>query len=309
MNMKKLFLIIFAALVAASMTACQISLPIGGNASGTESETAAPVMETSVPMVEDTVADTMDSTVGSEPTSVGQPEEPDPVATEDGGLPQNTTDAFQDVTEPMTCQQAVPQPGSVGSVSSLPSGWSSDFSYISNDYYDIVAVYDYSDSYFNYVVHKVYAKQDGSVSSTVSLRDASGADVGEEKDYIVLTAGEYNYFCYMIDPDDNAVSYSVEFETNSAGSEYVIGDRGGIVVDNYAIEDKKLILTLKQVKENIGSFPVYKIAYYKDGELVKFDVGYLYSATNSLTGVGSTVDYDKWLGNLDFDEFEFVYEP
>ena len=196
-----------------------------------------------------------------------------------------------------------------GSVNSLPAGWSTDVSYITNKYYDIVAVYEYSDDYYDYAVHKVLAKQDGSVYVTATYYDKSGSEIDYDLAAAVLTAGEYNYLYYYLSHEDNIDSVNIDYELYSAENEHQIGDRKGIIVEDYVVENKELKVSLKKEKPNVGTFPRLKIAFFKDDTLMRFDSLSISAVLQKMPDIGSIGEYTKWIGNLDYDSIEVIYEP
>ena len=180
--------------------------------------------------------------------------------------------------------------------------------YEHNEYYDVVetaVIHKYA--WQTTIIHKVLAKKNVSVSSTVIAYAPNGDVVGKSTDSITLTEGEYNYFSYSFDSDiSNA---DLQITSKASSDSFLTKDRSAVEMVKYNKSGNDLYITVKQTKEEIGSFAKYKILYYKNDQIVEADDGYFSISANELDGVGTTAVMSVWAYGIDFDRIEFIYEP
>ena len=157
-----------------------------------------------------------------------------------------------------------------------------------------------------YLVHKVLAKKNITIKATITA--TSGDNIKEDSDEIILTAGQYNYFEYYLGkdyPKDFDLDAQIEAEADTS----YLGDRNAVEVVKYNKCDDYLYITVKQVSERLGSSAKYKILYYKNNQIVDTDYSYFSNSASGLRGKGSTDVEDVWIYGIDFDRFEFIFEP
>lgn len=181
--------------------------------------------------------------------------------------------------------------------------------YENNKYYDIVetAVYKSSLNYTT-VVHKVLAKKDTTVESTVLAYDGEGNVIGKSSDSIVLTNGQYNYFKYSFDSDVSNAQLQAQV-TSKSDSFLTTGERNAVEMVQYNKSGDDLYITFKQTGDYVGSFSKFKILFYKDNKIVDTDEGYFSIYAENLNGKDSTDVAEIWVLGQDFDSIECYYEP
>ena len=188
-------------------------------------------------------------------------------------------------------------------------GWEFDSDYISNEYYDIVETACYKSRYgTTYLIHKVLAKQDVSLSSTIIATAADGSVIGKRSDEIVLTEGQFNYFHYAF--EENISNATLSVKVKSEDDSFFLGEREAVEMVTYNQSGENLYITLKQVKDEIGSFAKFKLLYYKEDKIVGFEGdGYIDVYAENLEGEGTTDVASIWVYGENFDRIEFIFEP
>ena len=181
-------------------------------------------------------------------------------------------------------------------------------SYEHNDYYDIVESATLESAIGGtIIIHKVLAKQDVSVDSTVIAYDENGNVVGKETSNITLTSGEYNYFYYKF--YDNIGNATLKFKVK-LGSELLVGPRHCAQMTAYNVSGSYLYITFEQLTDTIGAFARYKVLFYKNDKIVWAESSSLDALNVQLDGKGSTDVAEVWLIHTkDFDRIECFIDP
>ncbi len=202
--------------------------------------------------------------------------------------------------------QKASQAGTGSSLSS--NSLSSDETYENNQYYDLVNSATIKNIIGDtIVIDKITAKKNTTVEATIIAYASDGSVVNKSSDEITITAGEDNYFYFYFDSDvsDCTMKVSVQFKSNA----FLSGDRNAVEMERYDRVDDKLYISVKQVKENIGSFSEFKILFYKGDKIIDADYGFFSSSATGLTEIGSTDVIEMWTDETDYDRIEFIYEP
>ncbi len=180
--------------------------------------------------------------------------------------------------------------------------------YMNNEYYDVIETSTYNDFLGHTVmIHKVLAKQDVSVTGTViAYEDDRSTVIDKSTDDIVLTAGQYNFLRYSFDGDvSNApIQPSAKVETD----DFLLGDRNAVEMVQYNQRDNHLYITFKQVAEELGS-SMFKILFYKDDKIIDTTEGFFVTSAKNLNGIGTSDVAEISVYNIDFDRFEYIFEP
>ena len=186
----------------------------------------------------------------------------------------------------------------------------SEDTYENNQYYEIVEEASYKDSIDDtIIIHKVLAKQNASVDSTVIAYDDNGSVIGKSTSDIELTEGEYNYFEYYFDANVDVSNASMEYTVNADEPSWSIGDRDAVEMVEYNVSGDNLYVTLKQTSDNLGAFSQFKILFYKNGEIVGSEDCYIDIYAENLSGKDTTDVAEIWVWGKDFDDIEYIYEP
>ena len=181
-------------------------------------------------------------------------------------------------------------------------------SYEHNEYYDIVETALFKNSIgYSIIVHKVLAKKDASVASTMLAYDSEENVIGKSSDEIVLTKDKYNFFRYSFEADvaNTTTAVSAKIESDS----YLVGPRNAVEMEKYNLSGTDLYITLNQVSDKLGSFAKFKLLYYKNDQIIDTDEGYFSIYAENLTGKGSTDVASIWAYGIDFDRIEYIFEP
>ena len=181
--------------------------------------------------------------------------------------------------------------------------------YMNNEYYDVVEVSTYNDFMGDTVmIHKVLAKKDVSVTGTIiAYEDDRSTVIDKSTDDIVLTAGRYNFFRYRFDGDvSNApIQPSSKVETD----DFMLGDRNTVAIVQYNQHDNHLYFTFKQVAEELGPFAKFKLLFYKDDKIIDTTEGFFATSAKNLNGIGTSDVAEISVYNIDYDRFEYIFEP
>ena len=180
--------------------------------------------------------------------------------------------------------------------------------YMNNEYYDVIETSTYNDFLGHTVmIHKVLAKQDVSVTGTViAYEEDLSTVIDKSTDDIVLTAGQYNFLRYRFDGDvSNApIQPSAKVETD----DFLLGDRNAVEMVQYNQHDNHLYITFKQVADELGS-SMFKILFYKDDKIIDTTEGFFVTSTKNLNGIGTSDVAEISVYNIDYDRFEYIFEP
>lgn len=180
--------------------------------------------------------------------------------------------------------------------------------YEKNRYYDLVETDTYTDSIgMTHLIHKVLAKQNVSISSSVVAVDGSGNVIGKSSDTIALTQGQYNYFSYSFDADIS--SAKLQFNANAERDNVLAGERNGVEMSSYNKSGDNLYVTFKQTADELGSFSKFKLLFYNGDKIVHAEDGYFSVYAENLNGKDATDVAEIWVYGVDFDKVEYIYEP
>jgi len=182
-------------------------------------------------------------------------------------------------------------------------------SYQSNEYYDIVETASYVNSIGDTIlIHKVLAKQNVSVDSSIIAYSPEGNVIGKSTDDIVLTEGQYNYFRYSFESDISNADLQAKANAKKTSS-FGEGDRNAVEMVQYDRAEDDLFITFKQVSDNMGKFSKFKILFYKNDQIVDCDDGYFSIYAENLNGKDTTDVASIWAYGIDFDRIEYIFEP
>lgn len=180
--------------------------------------------------------------------------------------------------------------------------------YDNNQYYDVVETSTFKNS-INYtiLVHKVLAKKDVRVTGTILAYAEDGSVIGKSSDDIVLTAGQYNYFRYSFNNDiSNA---NLQMNAQAKEDNIMVGERNAVEMVSYNQSGSSLYITFKQNVDDLGLFPKFKLLFYKDDRIVDTEDGYFDVYAENMNCKDATDVAEIPVYDLDFDRFEYIYEP
>ena len=194
------------------------------------------------------------------------------------------------------------------SIGNTLDGWEFDSTYVSNDYYDIVETARFTNSIgYTMLVHKVLAKQDVSLSSTIIATATDGTIIEKEEDDIVLTEGQYNYFLYSFENDISNAKMTSQVKAKK--DSFMLGARNAVEMVSYNQSGDDLYITFMQVEDDIGAFAKFKILFYKADKIVDVEDGFFTTSTENLAGKGTTDIASIWVYGTKFDRIEYIFEP
>ena len=185
-------------------------------------------------------------------------------------------------------------------------GWEFDSTYVSNEFYNIVDTASYKDSGHTVLIHKVIAKQNAALSSSIVAVAHDGSVIGKSSDDIVLTEGQFNYFWYSFDSDISNATLSVQVKSKQ---EFTTGERNAVEMVQYNQAENELYITLRQVTDHIGSFAKFKLLLYNADKIVDAKDGYIAIYAENLAGAGTTDVASIWVSGIQFDRVEYIFEP
>lgn len=180
--------------------------------------------------------------------------------------------------------------------------------YEHNEYYDIIETASFKDSLgCTVLIHKVLAKKDVSVSSTVLAYGADGSILDKSTDDIILTAGQNNFFCYYFYSDIS----NADLQENTKFSEdtFLIGERNAVEMVKHNQSDNNLYITFKQNVDKLSPFAKFKLLFYKNDKIVKSDYGFFSINAENLVEKDSTDVAEIWVYGVDYDRIEYIFEP
>lgn len=207
-----------------------------------------------------------------------------------------TTSAKEEVTEAET------------SAPNEPAEEKKENTYEQNEYYDIVETASFQNSIgYTIVIHKVLAKKNVSISSTLLAYGSDGSVIGKSSDDITLTEGQYNFFRYSFEGDIS--SANIQANAQAKKDSFMIGERNAVEMVQYNQSGSDLYITFKQTGDELGAFAKFKLLLYKGNQIVDTEDGYFNIYAKNLNGKDSTDVASIWVYGTDFDRIEYVYEP
>ena len=216
----------------------------------------------------------------------------------------NTTEKTQSTTTAQKSEKT----NAETSVSDKSSEQKSENKYQHNEYYDIVETARYKDSIDNtIIIHKVLAKKNVSVSSTLLAYGADGNIIGKSSDDITLTEGQYNFFYYSFESDISNAKFQANANVNK--DSFMTGERNAVEMVKYNKSGDELYITLKQNVEKLDDLAKFKVLFYKGKKIVNAENCYFDAYAENLNGKGSTDVAEIWAYDIDYDRIEYIYEP
>ena len=97
--------------------------------------------------------------------------------------------------------------------------------------------------------------------------------------------------------------------TTKIESDWMRGPNDGVELVASNRNEDRLYLTFKQVVDNLDGLPVFKILYYKDGQIVGHDSGHFSIYADELNGKDTEAVVELSVWKMEFDDFEYIYEP
>ena len=214
------------------------------------------------------------------------------------------------VTVPVPVTESIKASEEAAPVSDVPETETTENTYDSNEYYDVVETMFFKNS-INYtvMVNKVLAKKDVSVSGTVLAYAADGSVVGKSSDDIILTAGQYNYFRYSFDSDLTNVTLKTSYQAKKDSILAGLRNPNAVEMVDYNHSGNELYITFKQNVDKLDSFAKFKILFYNGDKIVETEDGYFRISAKNLNGNGATDVAEVWAYGINFDRIEYIYEP
>lgn len=205
-------------------------------------------------------------------------------------------------------KEAAPATKEAAPTTDAPAEELTDNTYDNNQYYDVVETSTFKNS-INYtiLVHKVLAKKDVRVTGTILAYAEDGSVIGKSSDDIVLTAGQYNYFRYSFENDIS--SANLQMNAQAKEDTILVGERNAVEMVSYNQSGSSLFITFKQNVDDLGLFPKFKLLFYKDDRIVDTEDGYFDVYAENMNCKDATDVAEIPVYNLDFDRFEYIYEP
>ncbi|MBO4390719.1 MAG: hypothetical protein J5825_07675 [Lachnospiraceae bacterium] len=224
------------------------------------------------------------------------------------GTPMTGGDHKENVANNDNSQKDTPAETETESTSEASETESTENTYEHNQYYDVVETGSYVNSIgTTYVIHRVLAKKDVSISSTIIAFGPDGAVIGKGSDDVVLTKGEYNYFSYAYESDVSEATFQATAKPKS--DSFMSGARGAVEMVQYNQSGDNLYVTFKQTDDDLGAFAKFKLLFYKDDQIVGQETGYFNIYAENLTGKDSTDVAEIWVFGKSFDRVEYSFEP
>ena len=205
---------------------------------------------------------------------------------------------------------AKPSPSAKATVptTSTPAADKTENTYDHNEYYDIVESSSYKNSINHTIlIDKVLAKKDVSVSGTILAYGEDGGVLGKSSDEIVLTAGQYNYFRYSFNNDVSNASFQMNAQAKE--DSITVGERNAVEMVQYNQTGNELYITFKQNVDKLGYFSKFKLLFYKNDKIVETEDGTFSVYAENLNGNGITDVAKIHVFDLDYDRFEYIFEP
>ena len=163
---------------------------------------------------------------------------------------------------------------------------------------------EYSYTSFVYVVEALKTT-DATVKMTITNKNGDVLETGE--DTISLTEGKQNYFNVSVESEYVDESNKFNLKTSTSKS-FWTGDTDAVKVVRYNQSGDDLYITVKQVKENLGSFAQLKILLLNKGELVDAEECYYSVYAQDLTGKDSEALIELWVWGVDYTDIEFYFQ-
>ncbi len=186
----------------------------------------------------------------------------------------------------------------------IPTEEPTNYTYESNQYFDVVETYTYQSGKYTYIVDKILGKAtDKNIDLTMLIYDKNDEVVDKCTADVVVNNGYYNFIEYAIespDYDHHTVSYT-------ASSNWDTGDPDPVKMVKYSIKGKKLLITFEQTGRT-ASFAKFKLLLFKKGKLVYAGSYYFNVYVKQLSGVGS-IDVAELSFSQDYDSIEYYYDP
>lgn len=214
------------------------------------------------------------------------------------------------VPVPVPVTESIKASEEAAPVSDVPETETTENTYDSNEYYDVVETMFFQNSINDTImVNKVLAKKDVSVSGTVLAYAADGSVVGKSSDDIVLTAGQYNYFRYSFDGDLTDVTLKTNYQAKKDSILAGLRNPNAVEMVDYNHSGNELYITFKQNVDKLDSFAKFKILFYNGDKIVETEDGYFRISAKNLNGNGATDVAEVWAYGINFDRIEYIYEP
>ena len=182
-----------------------------------------------------------------------------------------------------------------------------DNPYYHNDYYDVVEVATYSNSYGDQIlIQKVIAKKDAIIDGTILVFDKNEDVIGKETSDMRLIAGQANFYRYTFDTDISDATFQMKYTTSDVSKKYEIG----VEMVKYNVSGDTLYVTFKQLCDKLDSFSKFKFLFYKDGNVVGSVPSSFFDIYAKNLNEKNAVDVvELGVNGVDFDTVEYYFEP
>lgn len=176
-----------------------------------------------------------------------------------------------------------------------------------SDCFEVEDIAQYTEYERTTIIMKVRGLETVPVEYTVIAKDSAGNVIGKATDDIYVIKDESNYFKFKFDtnlPEDCSLS-----ETAKQGIRFSDDTRTAVEMIASNQSENHLFITVRQVIDKIPAFARFKILFYKGDTIVSEDSGYIDANAKALGGNGSEDVIDVLVYDIDYDTFEFLYEP
>ncbi len=212
-------------------------------------------------------------------------------------------------SKPASESSVVKEPAKSTAKKEEPTKTETTKSITAEDCFDDIERAVYQSKYLNHtnIIEKVCGKVDSQVKRTVILKDSTGNVIGKSEDIITLEAGKNNFFAFNFDTeitDDMTMDESTKMQ-----SEWMRGKNDGVELVTFNRNEKNIYLTFRQTVDDLDGLPSFKLLYYKDGQIVGHESGHFSIYSDELCGKDTESVTEIYVGDLDFDDLEYIYEP
>lgn len=173
--------------------------------------------------------------------------------------------------------------------------------------FSVIGSYTYEDLWYKHFVYLVEAKKTTEEEVKIVIKDKNGNILDTCSNKISLTKGKKNYFD-LITESKYVTSDSQYTVTSKSSSSYHTGAEDAAKVIKYNQSDDNLYVTVKQVKEDLGSFAQLKMLFFNGDKLVYSEDCYYSVYAEDLEHKGDEGIMSLWIYDVNYTSIEFYYE-
>ena len=176
-----------------------------------------------------------------------------------------------------------------------------------SDAFNVISSYTYTTYGYQYLIYVVEAKKTVDVDLKLVIKDKNGDILDTCESSVSLTKGKKTYFSLCTESKyiNSNNKYTL---TTKSSTPFWSGAEDAVKVTKYNKSGDYLYVTVKQTKEDLGTFAQLKMLFFNGDKLVNAEDCFYTVYADDLEHKGDESIMSIWIYGITYTSIEFYYE-